>query len=48
MTCKKTFHYSCACQDPTTITKRMLVKHKDEGKEVVMYRFVYCEEKLMI
>jgi hypothetical protein len=48
MTCQKTYHYCCAYRDPTAITKRMLIKIKDQGKQVVLYRFVYCEEKLMI
>ena len=46
--CQKTYHYCCAYSDPTAITKRMLIKIKDQEKQVILYRFVYCEEKLMI
>ena len=38
--CNKTFHYYCAAKNDTVITKRMLIRYKDQEKSVVMYRFV--------
>ena len=44
--CQKTYHYCCAYSDPTAITKRMLMKSKHLGKQIVLYRFVYWEKNL--
>ncbi|XP_052070433.1 MATH and LRR domain-containing protein PFE0570w-like [Mytilus californianus] len=39
--CNKTFHYYCAYCSSTAITKRMLIKYKEQNEQVVMYR-VFC------
>ena len=44
--CQKTYHYCCAYSDPTAITKRILMKSKHLGKQIVLYRFVYWEKNL--
>ncbi|KAJ8321526.1 hypothetical protein KUTeg_000923 [Tegillarca granosa] len=37
--CRKSFHYYCAKLDPVAVTKRMLVRYKNENREVVLYRY---------
>ncbi|XP_063443810.1 uncharacterized protein LOC134724613 [Mytilus trossulus] len=39
--CNKTFHFYCANCSTTAITKRMLIKYKEQNEQVVMYR-VFC------
>ncbi|XP_071130939.1 uncharacterized protein [Mytilus edulis] len=39
--CNKTFHFYCANCSNTAITKRMLIKYKEQNEQVVMYR-VFC------